>query len=176
MGTRLATALATLRRVAMMPILLRGVVAAMATIAIAATTLPAWDAPGGYVVVAVLAAIGYVCLPDSGSGVVFVSAVAVTWLTGAPGGVGPAVVVTALALLVGHVAAALAGSIPITAHADVALALHWARPSVAIGAGTVAAAAVVAVLDGISLPGSAVVTLAAIGAVTAGAWWWSATD
>ena len=64
-----------------------------------------------------LAAIGYVVTPDGASGVVFAGAVVVTWLTGAPGGVGPAVVVTALALLVGHVAAALAGSIPVTAHA-----------------------------------------------------------
>ena len=124
--------------------------------------------------VAVLAAIGYVVTPDGASGVVFAGAVVVTWLTGAPGGVGPAVVVTALALLVGHVAAALAGSIPVTAHADAGLIVLWARPTAAIAAGVLAAAVLVAALDSWSLPGSALVTLAAIGAVTAGAWRWSA--
>ncbi len=168
------TALLTIRRVAGVPLVLRGIVAVMAALAIAATTVPPWDAPNGYVLVAVLAAIGYVVTPDGASGVVFAGAVVVTWLTGAPGGVGPAVVVTALALLVGHVAAALAGSIPVTAHARAGLIVLWARPTAAIAAGVLAAAVLVAALDSWSLPGSALVTLAAIGAVTAGAWRWSA--
>jgi hypothetical protein len=158
------------------PLLLRGVVAAMAATAIVTTTLPAWDAPDGYIVVAVLAAAGYVVLPDSGSGVFFVGAIVVTWLAGAPGRVGPAVVVTALALLVGHVAAAIAGSIPVIARADVTLVLRWARPTAAIALGVVVAAAVVAVLDGRSLPGSAIVSVGAIGGATAAAWRWSAPD
>ena len=117
---RLSATRATLRRLGGVPLVLRAVVAVMAATAIAATTVPAWDAPDGYVGIAVLAAACYVLAPDSASGVVFVGALVVTWLAGAPGEVEPAVVVAALALLVGHVAAALAGSMPVTAHADVA--------------------------------------------------------
>jgi hypothetical protein len=167
---------ATISRLGGVPIVLRAVVAVMAATAIAATVLPAWDAPDGYVVIAVLTAVGYVAGPDSGWGVVFVAALVVTWLTGAPGDVGPAVVVAALALLVGHVAAALAGSMPVTAHADVDIALHWARPTGAIAAGVLATAGVLAVLDRWSLPSSVIVTVAAAGAVTAAVWRWSAVD
>ena len=43
---------------------------------------------------------------------------AMAWLTGGPGDLEPATVVTALALLVAHVAAALAAAMPATARAD----------------------------------------------------------
>ena len=141
---------ATLRRLGGIPLVLRAVVAVMA--ATAMTTVPAWDAPDGYVAIAVLAAVCYVLAPDSASGVVFVGALVVTWLAGAPGEVEPAVAVAALALLVGHVAAALAGSMPVTAHADVALALRWARPTGVIAGGVLATAGVLAVLDTTALP------------------------
>ena len=167
---------ATLRRLGGVPLVLRAVVAVMAATAIAATTVPAWDAPDGYVGIAVLAAACYVLTPDSASGIVFVGALVVTWLAGAPGEVEPAVVVAALALLVGHVAAALAGSMPVTAHADVALALRWARPTGVIAAGVLATAVALAVLDATALPGSAIVIVAAVGAVTAAAWKWSAPE
>ena len=167
---------ATLRRLGIVPLVLRAVVAVMAATAIAATTMPAWDAPDGYVAVAVVAAVCYVLAPDSGSGIVFVLVLVVTWLAGAPGEVEPAVVVAALALLVGHVAAALAGSMPVTAPADVGLAVRWARPTGVIAAGVLATALALAVLDATSLPGSAIVTVAAVAAVTAAAWRWSAPD
>ena len=48
---------ATLRRLGGVPLVLRAVVAVMAATAIAATTMPAWDAPDGYVGIAVLAAV-----------------------------------------------------------------------------------------------------------------------
>jgi hypothetical protein len=167
---------ATLGRLGVVPLVLRVVVAVMVATAIAATAMPAWDAPDGYVVIAVFAGVCYVAAPDSGSGVVFVAALAVTWLTGAPGNVGPAVVVAALALLVGHVAAALAGSMPVTAHTDVAMALRWARPTGVIAAGVLATAALLALLDRWSLPGSVLVTVAAVAALSAAVWRWSAVD
>ena len=58
------------------------------------------------------------------------------WATGAEtASVGPAVVVTALALLVGHVAGALAAAMPATADAEPALALRWWRPTAVIAGG-----------------------------------------
>ena len=115
----LAAAVAADAGLVAVPLALRVVVAATAAGAIVATTTPTWNAPDGYVVPAVLAAVASVAVPDSGSGLVFVVAIVVTWLTGGPGGVGPAVVVTALALLAGHVAGALAAAMPVTARAEV---------------------------------------------------------
>ena len=143
------------------PLVLRAVVAAMAASAIVATTLPAWDAPDGYVVRSPCSPPScYVLAPDSASGVVFVGAIVVTWLTGAPGEVEPAVVVTALALLVGHVAAALAGAMPVTARADLGVGVRWARPTAGIAGGVLAAAGARRRARRWSLPGSAIVTVA----------------
>ena len=95
------------------------------------------------------------------------------WVTGAPGELGPGVVVTALGLLVAHVAAALAAAMPVTAGADRRIVLRWAGPTAWIAAAVLAAAAIVAALQAWSPAGSIVVTLSALALVTAAAWWWS---
>ncbi len=175
MNGRVSATRATLRRLGGVPLVLRAVVAVMAATAIAATTVPAWDAPDGYVGIAVLAALVYVLAPTRRAAS---SSSARSWSRGWPARRAgrPAVVVAALALLVGHVAAALAGSMPVTAHAD-------ARVGAALGAADgchrrrrARHRRVLAVLDATSLPGSAIVILAALGAVTAAAWRWSAPD
>ena len=145
-------------------------------VAVVATTAPGWNAPDGYVALAVVAAVAYVVAPDSGGGAVFAGLVTVTWATGGPGGVGPAVVATALALLVGHVAAALAAAMPVGAYAELSLALRWWRPTCVIGVAVVAGSTLVAALDAAALAGSALVTVAAVAVVAAGAWWWTAHD
>ena len=79
----------------------------------------------------------------------------------------------ALALLVGHVAGALAAAMPATADAEPALALRWWRPTAVIAGATAATAGLVAVLDAWSPRGSLVVVLAALVVAGLGTWWWS---
>jgi hypothetical protein len=101
----------------------------------------------------------------------------VAWATGSPdGGVGPAVVITALFLLVVHVATALAAAMPVTAAGDVRLAVRWARPTVVLAIATVAAAGLAAALDRWSPPGSLVFVLAALAVLAGGTWWLTTTS
>ena len=111
--------------------------------------------------------------PEVGS--FFAGAIVMAWATGADTpAVGPAVTVTALALLAGHVAGALAAAMPPTAAADLQLTLRWWRPTAVIAAGTVATAVLVAGLDAWSPPGSIAVVLAALVVAGVAVWRWSA--
>ena len=139
-----------------MPVVLRAVVLASCIVAIAATIVPSWDVPNGYLYIAAVAAIVAAAVPDAGGGFVFAGAIVVAWATGADtAAVGPAVVVTALALLVGHVAGALAAAMPATADADLRLALRWWRPTAVIAAATSATAGLVAGSRRVEPPGLA---------------------
>ena len=153
--------------------MLRVLVAAGALTAILGTALPASDVPNAYIVLAGIFAVVWTFAPDTQAGLVFVGFLGMAWLTGASGEVGPAVVVTALGLLVAHVAAALAAAMPVTAGADPRLLLRWVGPTVAIAGAVLVAAAVVAAFEAWSPPGSIVITLVALALVTAAAWWWS---
>ncbi len=157
------------------PVLLRGAVLVSCVVAIIATVVPAWDVPNGYVIIATIAGAVAVLAPDAGGGFFFAAAIVTGWATGAESAsVGPALVITALALLVGHVTGALAAALPPTAAADLSLAWRWWQPTAVIGAATVATAVLVAVLDASSPPGSIVVILAALAVAGGAVWWWSA--
>lgn len=169
----LTVAIVTGRRVGAVPLLLRLLVALGVLVAVLGTTLPAWDVPNAYVVLAVIFALVWTSAPDTHAGLVFLVFLGMGWLTGAPGELGPGVVATALGLLVAHVAAALAAAMPVTAGADRRLLLRWAGPTAWIAAAVLAAWALVAALEAWSPAGSIVVTLMALGLVTAAAWWWS---
>ena len=136
---------ATLRLLGRVPLVLRAVVLASCVVAIAATIAPSWDVPNGYLYIAAIAAVVATVVPDAGGGFFFAGAIVVAWATGADTpDAGPAVTVTALALLAGHVAGALAAAMPPTAAADLTLTLRWWRPTAVIAAGTVATAVLVA--------------------------------
>lgn len=167
---------AVVRRTGSVPATARLVVAGALVVAVLATALPGWNVPDVGLLVAVVAGMIWAGAPDSGAGLVCVVVLALCWLTSAPGGLTPGAVVTALALLVAHVAAALAAAMPLTASADRAVALRWARPTASIAAVVIAAAGLLAVLDAWSPPGSVVITLGALALVATGAWRWSPDD
>lgn len=175
MPERVDVAVATLRRFGTVPLVLRGVVLASAVVAIVATVVPAWDVPDGYMYIAGLAAVIGILVPDSGAWFFVAAAIVVGWTTGAEEqvGVGPAIVITALALLAGHVASALAAAMPVTAAAHLGLVLRWWRPTAVLTTATVAAAVLVGVLDAWGPPGSIVLVLGALGVVGVAVWWWS---
>ena len=115
-------------------------------------------------------AIGVVA-PDAGGATVATAGVVIAWAAGGPGGVGPAVVVTALCLLVVHVASALAAAMPMSARGPNRPADPLDPPDGAIAAGTLATAAIAAAFDRWSPPGSLVLVLIVLTALGGGAWW-----
>jgi hypothetical protein len=172
MSERLDRAVLTARRCGRLPLLLRGVIALGVAGAVVATALPGWDVPDVYLMIAVVAGAVGVVVPDAGGAVFCTLAVIVAWATGATDvGVGPAVVVTALCLLLVHVATALAAAMPVTAHGPTRLVLRWARPTGVLAAATVATAGLTAALDRWSPPGSLLLVLAALAVLAVGTWW-----
>ena len=173
MSERLDRAVLTARRCGWLPLLLRAIIAGGVVGAVVATGVPAWDVPDIYLLIALVAGATGIVVPDAGGAVFCTAAVVVAWATGAPGGVGPAVVVTALCLLVVHVATALAAAMPVTARGELRLAARWARPTAVLAIATVAAAGLAAALDRWSPPGSLLLVLAALAVLAVGTWWLS---
>ncbi len=159
------------RRCEWLPLLLRAVIAVGVAGTIVATALPTWDVPDIYLLIAIVAGAIGVVVPDAGGALFCTAGVVVAWATGAPGGIGPAVVITALCLLVVHVATALASAMPVTARGDVRLAARWARPTAVLAIATVAAAGLATALDRWSPPGSLLFVLAALAVLAVGTWW-----
>lgn len=176
MSDRIASVVTTVRYVGRVPLALRVVSALSALVAVLATVTPSWNAGDGYIAIAALFAIAGSLVPDSGAPGCFAGAIIVAWTTGASGDIGSPAVVTAVALLVGHVAAATASAMPATAVAPWRLALRWWQPTAVLAGSVVAAATAIAVLDAGTPPGSLLIVVAALAALTAGVWWWSETD
>jgi hypothetical protein len=168
---RLDRAVLMARRCEWLPLLLRAAIAVGVAGAIVATALPSWDVPDIYLLIAIVAGAVGVVVPDAGGALFCTAGVVVAWATGAPGGVGPAVVVTALCLLVVHVATALASAMPVTARGELQLAARWARATAVLAIATVAAAGLATALDRWSPPGSLLFVLAALAVLAVGTWW-----
>jgi hypothetical protein len=141
--------------------------------AVVATAAPAWDVPDAYLWIAVIGGAVGVVAPDAAGATVATAGVVIAWAAGGPGGVGPAVIVTALLLLVVHVASALAATMPISAQAPSDLLTRWIRPTGVIAAGTVATAGIAAAFDRWSPPGSLVLVLIVLAALGGAVWWWT---
>jgi hypothetical protein len=169
---RLDRLVLTARRCGRLPLLIRGVIALGVIGAILATALPGWDVPEIYLIIAAVAGAVGVIVPDAGGAAFCSLAVMVAWATGSTdGGISPAVVVTALCLLIVHVASALAAAMPVTAHGDARLTMRWARPAGVLAVATAAAAGLAAALDRWSPPGSLLLVLAALAVLAVGTWW-----
>lgn len=166
---------ATIVEVATVPVFLRAIVLASSALAILTTALPSWDVVDGYLWVAALAGVVATTVPDSGGWLFFAAAIVVAWVTGADDAVvGPSLVATALALLVGHVGAALAAAMPATAAAPIGLVAHWWRPTAVIALSVVSTAVGIRLLAAWERPGSIVIVIAALGVATLAVWRWSA--
>jgi hypothetical protein len=138
-----------------------------------ATAVPAWDVPDAYLWIAVIGgAVGAVA-PDAAGATVASAGVVIAWAARGPGGVGPAVVVTALCLLAVHVASALAAAMPISARAPSDLLVRWIRPTGVIVGATLATAGIATAFDRWSPPGSLVLVLIVLAALGGGVWWWT---
>jgi hypothetical protein len=174
MSRRLGALVNDARRWGWVAVVLRVVIAVGVAGAVVATAVPAWRVPDVYLWIAAIGGAIGVVAPDAAGATVATGGIVLAWATGGPGGVGPAVVITAVCLLVVHVASALAAATPISARASSDVLLRWIRPAGVIAGGTVATAGLAAALDRWSPPGSVVLVLIVLAALGGGVWWWTA--
>jgi hypothetical protein len=138
-----------------------------------ALTLPglqAWDQMDAIPLAGTVLLVATVLLPDSLAALLFLIVVSLGWLMRAPSDLTWPLVVTGIALLVVHLAAAFAGQIPSYAVVNRQALRRWLLPAtVALLLGPVVAVAA-AVVRGAGVPGSLLVTVAALAAATGAVW------
>jgi len=111
-----------------------------------------------------------VTLPDSTAALLFLALVTGGWLLRAPSEVSWGVVVTGIALLVVHLASAFAAQIPSYAQVSRRALDRWLLPAtIAALLGPVVAVAA-ALVRNAEVPGSLLVTVAALAAATGAVW------
>jgi len=109
-------------------------------------------------------------LPDSTAAALFLLVVAAGWVIRAPSDLGPGLVVTGIALLVVHLASAFAAQIPSYGKVSRRALRRWLLPAMIAGLLGPAVAVAAAVIRGADVPGSLLVTVAALAAATAAVW------
>ena len=148
----------------------RLVIALAGAIALVVPGVQDWDQVDVVVLVGPALLIACVVLPDSLASLLFMAVVAGGWLFRAPSGVSWGVVVTGIALLAVHLASAFAAQIPSYAQVSRRALHRWLLPAMiaALLAPVVAVAA--ALVRDAEVPGSLLVTVAALAAATAAVW------
>jgi hypothetical protein len=167
---RISLWLAQLRASGRAVLLARLVIAAAGAVAIVVPALQSWDQADLIPLIAVPMLVASVVLPDSVAGLVFLLVVAAGWLMRAPGEVSWSLAVTAIALLVVHLASAFAAQVPSYArvHRD-ALRRWWLPGAIAVLIVAVVAVAA-ALVQGADVPGSLLVTAGALVLTTVTIW------
>jgi hypothetical protein len=152
------------------PLLARLLIAVGGLVALVVPALQPWDQMDAVSIVGGALLLACLMLPDSGAGLLFLVVVLAGWLMRAPGDVGWPTVVTALGVLLLHVASAYAGQLPSYAAVGKRSLRRWLLPAsiAAVSAPLVAIGA--ALVRGAGVPGSLVVTVAALAAATAAVW------
>jgi hypothetical protein len=172
---RITLWLALIRASSLATVLCRLTIAAAGTVAVLLPASRPWDELNLIPVLAVPLLLVCVVLPDSAAPLFFILVVAAGWLQRAPSGVGWDVVLTGIALLVVHLASAFAAQFPSYARVERRALRKWLLPAtIALLLGPVVAVAA-ALIRGAAVPGSMVVTVAALAAAT-GAVWFAGTD
>ncbi|MET9268765.1 hypothetical protein [Kribbella sp. NPDC003557] len=157
----------------------RGVLIARLVIAVAgvvALVVPAvqpWDQADLVPIAGAAMLVGTVVLPDSLAGVIFLLVVMLGWLMRGPAAPSWGLVVTAVALVLVHLAAAFAGQLPSYARVHRAALRRWWLPgAIAVLLAPLVAGAA-ALIRGADVAGSLLVTVAAI-ILTAATIWFTA--
>ena len=162
--------LAQLRASGEAVVVARLVAAAAGTVALLVSALQPWDQMDLIPLIAVPMLVATVVLPDSLAGVIFLIVVPVGWLVRAPGEISWSLAVTAIALVVVHLATAFAAQIPSYArvHRD-SLRRWWLPGAIAVLIVPVVAVAA-ALVQGADVPGSLLVTVGALALATVTIW------
>jgi len=167
---RISLWLAQLRASGRAVLLARLVIAVAGAVALVVPALQSWDQADLIPLIAVPLLVASVVLPDSVAGLVFLLVIAAGWLMRAPGEMSWSLAVTAIALLVVHLASAFAAQVPSYArvHRD-ALRRWWLPGAIAVLIVPVVAVAA-ALVQGADVPGSLLVTVGALVLATVTIW------
>jgi hypothetical protein len=167
---RITLWLAQMRASGRAVVVARLVILVSGAVALVVPTVQSWDQMDLVPVLAVPALVATVALPDSLAGLVFLLVVSAGWLMRAPAEVGWGLAVTAIALLVVHLAAAFTAQVPSYArmHRD-ALRRWWLPAAIAVLLVPVVAVSA-ALVRGADVPGSLLVTVGALLLGTAIIW------
>lgn len=167
---RISLWLAQLRASGRSVLLARLVIAVAGAVALVVPALQSWDQLDLIPLIAVPMLVASVVLPDSLAGLVFLLVVAAGWLIRAPGEMSWSLAVTAIAVLVMHLASAFAAQVPSYArvHRD-ALRRWWLPGAIAVLIVPVVAVAA-AMVQGADVPGSLLITVGALVLATVTIW------
>ncbi len=167
---RISLWLAQLRASGRSVLLARLVIAVAGAVALVVPALQSWDQLDLIPLIAVPMLVASVVLPDSLAGLVFLLVVAAGWLIRAPGEMSWSLAVTAIAVLVVHLASAFAAQVPSYArvHRD-ALRRWWLPGAIAVLIVPVVAVAA-ALVQGADVPGSLLITVGALVLATVTIW------
>ncbi|TWD82052.1 hypothetical protein FB561_3178 [Kribbella amoyensis] len=167
---RISRWLAELRASGQASLLARTVIAVAGAIALLVPAIQPWDELDLVPVLGIPLLVACVVLPDSAAALAFLVVVAGGWVIRAPADIGVGVVVTAIALVAVHLASAFAGQIPSFGRVGRGALRRWLLPaSIAIGLAPVVGIGA-ALVRGADVPGSLLVTVAALAAATVAIW------
>jgi hypothetical protein len=170
LADRITKTLAELRASGMASSLARLAIAVAGAVALLVPGVQAWDQLDLIPVLGVPLLVVCLVLPDSTAAALFLFVVAGGWAVRAPSGLSFSLVVTGIALLVVHLAAAFAAQIPSYARVSRRALRRWLLPAMIAGVLGPVVAVGAAVVRGAEVPGSLVVTVAALLAATAAVW------
>lgn len=162
--------LAELRAASRAVLLARSVIAVAGAVAIVVPTLQPWDQVDLVVYLAVPLLLATVVLPDSLAAMLFLLVISLGWLMRGPGAMSWSLVVTAMALVTVHLAAAFAGQLPSYARVHRTALRRWWLPGTIALLLAPAIAGAAALIQHANVPGSLAITVAAT-ALTAAAIW-----
>lgn len=167
---RISLWLAQLRAAGWAVLVARAVAAVAGTVALVVPAVQSWDQVDLIPMIAIPMLVATVVLPDSLAGLVFIVVVAAGWLLRAPGEVSWSLVVTGIALLLVHLATAFTAQVPSYAEIHRHALRRWMLPgAIALLLGPLVAVAA-ALIRGANVPGSLLVTVAALLLATATIW------
>jgi hypothetical protein len=167
---RITLWLARVRAAGRAAVLSRLLIAVAGAVAVVVPASRPWDQLDivPWIAVALLAAC--VILPDSVAGLLFLLTISGGWLLRATDDIGWDVVVTGIALLTVHLSAAFAAQVPSYAKVEWGAAERWLLPAMAAVILSPVVAVGAALVQGADVPGSLVVTIAALAGVTGAVW------
>lgn len=149
----------------------RAVIAGAGIVALVVPAVQPWHQIGLVTTIGVLVLITSVVLPDSAAALFFLVVVAGGWLLRAPKGPTWGLVVTAIALLVMHLACAFAGQLPSFVRVRRRALRRWLLPSaIAVAIAPAVAIASARVRDAV-VPGSLLVTVSSLAGIAAAVWY-----
>lgn len=148
----------------------RSAIAVAGLVALVLPGLQPWNQMDAIPIAGAVLLVACVVLPDSLAPLLFLTVVCLGWLMRAPSNLTWALVLTAIALLVVHLAAAFAGQIPSYAVVSRQAVRKWLLPATLATLLAPVVAVAAGLVRGADVRGSLLVTVAALVAATTAVW------